>query len=190
MAGQAQSPQCDHVSGDQGGGVGSQVGDHFCDLGGAGDVNQRRARGDRLADCIGDPAGVSDGRIDHVGRDPEWRQFQGRWVPGVLVDTFNQITGPGGAGMSVATCRALEPVASATARLAPSVRLTDIPGYFSWTLPLTDPRLSEAGAVSLHRAAARLVEGWHPAVRRIIAEADVPATFGVCITSAQPVAPW
>jgi 2-polyprenyl-6-methoxyphenol hydroxylase-like FAD-dependent oxidoreductase len=27
-------------------------------------------------------------------------------------------------------------------------------------------------------------------VRRIIAEADVAATFGVCITSARPVAPW
>jgi 2-polyprenyl-6-methoxyphenol hydroxylase-like FAD-dependent oxidoreductase len=27
-------------------------------------------------------------------------------------------------------------------------------------------------------------------VRRLIAEADVPATFAVCITSAQPVAPW
>jgi 2-polyprenyl-6-methoxyphenol hydroxylase-like FAD-dependent oxidoreductase len=34
------------------------------------------------------------------------------------------------------------------------------------------------------------VEGWHPAVRRLIAEADVPATFPVRITSAQPVTPW
>ena len=112
------------------------------------------------------------------------------WVPGVLVDTFNRITGPGDVGMSVATCRALEPVTSAAARLAPLVRLTGIPGYFSWMLPLADSGLCQAGAVPLHREAARLVEGWHPAVCRIIAEAEVPATFGVCITSARPVAPW
>jgi 2-polyprenyl-6-methoxyphenol hydroxylase-like FAD-dependent oxidoreductase len=133
---------------------------------------------------------LPDAVIDQLGWAIYGRTPFADWVPGVLVDTFNQINGPGEVGMSVATCRALEPVASATARLAPSARLTDIPGYFSWTLPLTDPRLFEADAVSLHRAAARLVEGWHPAVRRIIAEADVPATFGVCITSAQPVAPW
>src|SRR5215467_4812810 len=76
---------------------------------------------------------------------------------------------------------------SSAARLAPSVRLTGMPGYLSWMLPLADPRLFHADAVSLHREAARLVEGWHPAVRRIIAEADAPATFAVCITSAQPV---
>jgi 2-polyprenyl-6-methoxyphenol hydroxylase-like FAD-dependent oxidoreductase len=133
---------------------------------------------------------LPDAVIDELGWSVYGRTPFADWVPGVLVDTFNRITGPGEAGMSVATCRALEPVASATARLAPSVRLTDIPGYFSWMLPLADSRLFHADAVSLHRAAAGLVDGWHPAVRRIIAEADVAATFGVCITSARPVAPW
>ena len=57
-------------------------------------------------------------------------------------------------------------------------------------LPLDDPRLGRADATALHREATRLTEGWHPAVRRLIAEADVPATFAVCITSAQPVTPW
>jgi 2-polyprenyl-6-methoxyphenol hydroxylase-like FAD-dependent oxidoreductase len=128
--------------------------------------------------------------IDELGWANYGRTPFADWVPGVLVDSFNRITGPGGTGMSVATCRALEPASSAVARLAPSVRLTAIPGYFSWTLPLTDPQLFHAGAAALHREAARLVEGWHPAVRRIIAEADVPATFAACITSAQPVAPW
>jgi 2-polyprenyl-6-methoxyphenol hydroxylase-like FAD-dependent oxidoreductase len=111
-------------------------------------------------------------------------------VPGVLVDTFNRISGPGGVGLSVATCRALEAPSVAASRLGASVQVTDIPGYFSWTMPLTDPRLFAADAVALHEEAARLVEGWHPAVRQIIGDADVPATFGLCITSAQPVAPW
>jgi hypothetical protein len=106
---------------------------------------------------------LPDAAVDELGWAVYGRTPFASWVPGVLVDTFNRITGPGEVGMSVATCRALEPVASATARLAPSVHLTDIPGYFSWTLPLTDPRLFQADAASLHRSAAALVEGWHPA---------------------------
>ncbi|HEV2370827.1 MAG TPA: FAD-dependent monooxygenase [Streptosporangiaceae bacterium] len=153
------------------------------------------AVGDLLAGADGTGSAVRrqllpDAVIDELGWAVYGRTPFAGWVPGVLVDTFNRIIGPGGTSMSVATCRALEPASSAVARLAPSVRLSGIPGYFSWTLPLDGPRLFQAGAVSLHREAAHLVEGWHPAVRRIIAEADVPATFAVCITSAQPVAPW
>ena len=133
---------------------------------------------------------LPDAAIDELGWSVCGRTPFADWVPGVLIDTFNRISGAGGTGMSVATCRALEPASSAVARLAPSVRLTGIPGYFSWMLPLEDSRLFHAGTVALHREAARLVEGWHPAVRRLIAEADVPATFAVRITSAQPVAPW
>ncbi len=153
------------------------------------------AGGDLLVGADGTGSAVRrqllpDAVIDELGWSVYGRTPFAGWVPEVLVDTFNRITGPGEVGMSVATCRALEPVASATARLAPPVRLTDIPGYFSWMLPLADSRLFHADAVSLHREAGGLVDGWHPAVRRIIAEADVAATFGVCITSARPVAPW
>jgi len=133
---------------------------------------------------------LPDAAIDDLGWSVYGRTPFADWVPGVLIDTFNRISGADGTGMSVATCRALEPASSAVARLAPSVRLTGIPGYFSWMLALEDSRLFHVGAVALHREAARLVEGWHPAVCRLIAEADVPATFAVCITSAQPVAPW
>ena len=153
------------------------------------------AVGDLLAGADGTWSAVRhqllpDAVIDELGWAVYGRTPFAGWVPGVLTDTFNRVTGPGGTGMSVATCRALEPVASAVARLAPSARLTGIPGYFSWMLPLDDPRLFHAAAVALHREAARLAGGWHPAVRRLIAEADVPATFAVCITSARPVAAW
>ncbi|WP_214105423.1 FAD-dependent oxidoreductase [Acrocarpospora catenulata] len=112
------------------------------------------------------------------------------WVPDVLVDTFNRVIGPAGAAFAVATCRPREPVAAAAARLAPGLRLTDQPGYFSWTMPLLDDSLRTADAATLHQAARAMVDGWHPAVRRLIAEADVAATFPVCITSARPVPPW
>jgi 2-polyprenyl-6-methoxyphenol hydroxylase-like FAD-dependent oxidoreductase len=133
---------------------------------------------------------LPDAVLDELGWAVYGRTPFADWVPGVLVDTFNRVTGNGGTGLSVATCRAIEPAASAAARLAPSVRLTDIPGYYSWTLPLDDPRLGRADATALHHEATRLTDGWHPAVRRLIAEADVPATFAVGITSARPVTPW
>jgi 2-polyprenyl-6-methoxyphenol hydroxylase-like FAD-dependent oxidoreductase len=166
---------------------GGRVAAHFAD--------GSSAVGDLLAGADGTWSAVRhqlppDAVIDELGWAIYGRTPFADWVPGVLIDTFNRITGPGGTGMSVATCRTLEPVASAAARLAPSARLTGIPGYFSWTLPLDDPRLFQAAPVALHREVARLAGDWHPAVRRPIAEADLPATFAVCITSAQPVAPW
>ncbi|WP_084961523.1 FAD-dependent oxidoreductase [Thermoactinospora rubra] len=79
-------------------------------------------------------------------------------VPDLLVDTFNRITGPHGAAMAVATCR---------------------PGdYFTWTL---------SGGASPAQAR-DLVAGWHPAVRRIVAEATT--AFMVQIRSALPYEPW
>jgi 2-polyprenyl-6-methoxyphenol hydroxylase-like FAD-dependent oxidoreductase len=112
------------------------------------------------------------------------------WVPDVLVDTFNRVTGPDDKGFAVATCRTREPVADAVARLAPGVHLTGIPDYLQWTVPLTDERLHAADPATLHRAAQDAVAGFHPAVRRIVAEADIPATFPVRVTSARPVEPW
>jgi 2-polyprenyl-6-methoxyphenol hydroxylase-like FAD-dependent oxidoreductase len=41
------------------------------------------------------------------------------WVPDILVDSFNRLIAPGGAAMSVVTCRTREPVPGAAARLAP-----------------------------------------------------------------------
>lgn len=108
----------------------------------------------------------------------------------MLVDTFNRGTGPGDTAISVATCRTREPVTAAAARLAPGLRLTEIPDYFSWTLPLRDEALHDADSATLHEAATALARPSHPAVQRLVAEADVPATFPVHITSVRPVAPW
>lgn len=112
------------------------------------------------------------------------------WVPDILVDSFNRVTGPGGAAFSVATCRTSEPAGAAAARLAPGLALTDIPAYFQWITPLLDERFRTADPAGLHRLAGDMVHDWHPAVRQIIAEADVEATFPVCITSARPVGQW
>ncbi len=136
---------------------------------------------------------VPDARIDTLhyaiyGKTPI-RSDTLEWVPEILVDSFNRIASPEGTGMSVATCRQVESAATATVKFAPTLHLTDMPGYFSWTLSLTEA-WRDADAPTLHQHARSLVKDWHPALRRLIDEADIPATFPVSITSARPVKPW
>jgi 2-polyprenyl-6-methoxyphenol hydroxylase-like FAD-dependent oxidoreductase len=133
-------------------------------------------------------AGLDDLGWAIYGRTPI-RSETVEWVPEVLVDTFNRVTGPGGAAMAVATCRAWERPAAAAARLAPHVRLTDIPDYFSWTVS-TGRAFEDETPAALHKRSRRLVDSWHPALGRIIDEADVPATFPVRIRSARAVERW
>lgn len=110
-------------------------------------------------------------------------------LPEVLLDSFNRIKGPDGTSMSVATCRPRMPVADAVAAFAPGVALTEVPDYFSWTVSgIGEPR--DGDGATLHHMVRDLTADWHPAVRRLVAEADVPATFPVHIRSARPVRAW
>nr|WP_171074976.1 FAD-dependent monooxygenase [Nonomuraea basaltis] len=112
------------------------------------------------------------------------------WVPDILVDAFARVTRDSEQAFAMATCRTREPVSRAAARLAPGLRLTDIPGYFQWITPLADASLHSADAAVLHRHAADQVRDLHAAIGRLIAEADIAATFPVCVASAWPVDPW
>lgn len=136
-------------------------------------------------------AAVDESHRAIYGRTPLRDDTLG-WLPDVLVDTFNRVIGPTGPenGFSVATCRVSEPVATAAARLAPGVTLTEVPDYLSWTVRMPEGLSSEVDAATLHRAAIDVVDGWHPAVGRLVAEADVAATFPVSVTAARPVRPW
>jgi 2-polyprenyl-6-methoxyphenol hydroxylase-like FAD-dependent oxidoreductase len=111
------------------------------------------------------------------------------WMPEILIDSFARVNGDRDT-FAMATCRTREPVGVAAARLAPAVHLTDVPGYLQWITTLTDPRLRTSGPAALHAAAADRVRDWHPALRRVVAAADVGATFAVRVTSARRVAPW
>lgn len=111
------------------------------------------------------------------------------WIPDLLMDGFVRIVAPEGTGMGIATCRPVETAASARRSLAPTIHLTDIPGYFSWTLSLNEA-LRDAESPTLYQYARTLVNKWHPALRRLVDEADIPTIFPVWISSAQPVQPW
>jgi 2-polyprenyl-6-methoxyphenol hydroxylase-like FAD-dependent oxidoreductase len=137
---------------------------------------------------------VPDARIDDLhaaiyGKTPILPGTMA-WLPEVLAGTFNRMHGPDGVAMAVATCIKWESLAAATARLAPALRLVDTPDYLSWTLGPLGDELRSADGATLHRLAQRMLKRWHPAVRRIVEEADVGATFAVPIRSARPVQPW
>src|SRR5216683_2823642 len=164
------------------------------------------ATGDLLVGADGTSSAVReliapDARIDSVGSLIYGRTLIGpdtlEWVPDVLVDTFNNLRGPAGVSAGVATCRQLESNAAATATFAPDLRLTDSQDYLAWTVsrwsaqpPLPGDEFRNAASPALHRLARDLLAGWHLLLRRIVDEADVPATFPVIIRSAQPVEPW
>ncbi|MFL6122223.1 FAD-dependent oxidoreductase [Actinophytocola sp.] len=102
-------------------------------------------------------------------------------TPAELIDTFNRVIAADGTAISIATCRTR----------GPNPRpLTDIPGYLSWTMSAAGPPPGGTSPHELHELATATVADWAPGIRRILAEADVPATFLLTITSALPVAPW
>jgi len=111
------------------------------------------------------------------------------WMPEHLIDSFNRISGPDAVALSVATCRTWEPAPQAAARIAPAVTLSGVPDYFAWTLSVSGDVRVVDGA-DLHRRANETMLTWHPALRRLIAEAEVASIFPITICSAQPVEPW
>ncbi|MBX6749581.1 MAG: hypothetical protein IRY85_07880 [Micromonosporaceae bacterium] len=137
---------------------------------------------------------VPDAVIDEVawaiyGRTPITEETLS-WLPDLLADTFNLVIGEGDATFSVATCRTHESPTAAAHRLAPGLSITDIPDYLQWIVPLLDEQLRAAEPAALHRLATDTVATMHPAVRRVLDQADIEATFAVRITSARRVALW
>jgi 2-polyprenyl-6-methoxyphenol hydroxylase-like FAD-dependent oxidoreductase len=163
---------------------GGQVEAHFADGG--------VETGDLLVGADGTNSAVRRQLLPHAALDDLGRFIYGRtplpapWLPEELDDTFNRMKGPDGTTMSVVTCRAREPYETAVARIAPHARLTPVPDYLAWMVtPASGIRGND-----LNRAALDALKGWPDAVRRVVEEADAPATFPVRLRSALPVGPW
>ncbi|GAC1347368.1 MAG: FAD-dependent monooxygenase [Ktedonobacteraceae bacterium] len=119
------------------------------------------------------------------------------WIPENVLKGFSRVADPSGVAMMFGTYRKQEEFAEATAKYAPHLHLTETQDYLMWTfrasleqLGLTEKELWHADPTTLHAAAGRLVKAWHPLLRRIIAQADIPATFSVGFRASVPVKPW
>ena len=119
------------------------------------------------------------------------------WLPQSVIEDFSSVTGPSGVAMMFGVYRKREEEAFATARYAPHLHLTETPDYLMWTfraefaqLGLGEEEFWHADPAALHAAASRLAEAWHPSLRRIVAEAEIPATFSVSFRASEPVKPW
>jgi len=119
------------------------------------------------------------------------------WIPENVVKGFSRVTDPSGVAMMFGTYRKQEEFAEATTKYMPNLHLTQTQDYLMWTfraalsqLRLTEEELWHADPATLHAKACHLVEKWHPTLRQIVAEADIPATFSVGFRASEPVKSW
>ncbi|HKS49468.1 MAG TPA: FAD-dependent monooxygenase [Amycolatopsis sp.] len=169
-------------------------------------ADRTSAIGDLLVGADGFRSPVRSQLLPDAGFDDLGRAIYGRtpltrelldWLPPVMVDGMPRIVSPDGISLGVAAFRKREPFGEATSRLAPGLLLTDTPDYLRWTVSAWEAKLSATGksfwgadGPELLRAAAEMVQEWHPALRRLIDEADASATLPVGIFCARPVEPW
>ncbi len=119
------------------------------------------------------------------------------WVPDSWVNGFSRAVGPDGVGMGTGPYRKREPFAEAVAKYAPGLHLTDTQDYLMWTLsvslaqlPLSNEQFRDVDGATLQAVARELVKEWHPVLRRLVDEADIPATFLIGLRYAEPVKRW
>jgi len=118
-------------------------------------------------------------------------------LPRIFSNAFSAVMGKENRTMALARYAKRRSFEDALRELAPDLRLTPVDDYLMWALvshasnlPLNDEQLRAATPEELHAVVSGCIAEWHPALRKMIAEADVPATFPVQIRSAQAVEPW
>ncbi|MBV9846783.1 MAG: FAD-dependent monooxygenase [Kutzneria sp.] len=111
-------------------------------------------------------------------------------LPQQIEQGFTAIIGPRGRTMAAALMRQRTPVAEAVAELAPGLEVDSFTDYLMWVLVaplaefgLADEQLRHAESDTLWRIAQGLTEDWHPDIRGVIADAEVPNCFSLAIRS-------
>ncbi|QWF82832.1 FAD-dependent oxidoreductase [Amycolatopsis sp. CA-230715] len=97
---------------------------------------------------------------------------------------FTAALGPAGSTLVFAAYDPRHPIAE----LDTGVALDPVDGYLMWALITTDDLPEDAA--ELHRHALDVVRDWDPALRDIVASAEVGATFPITIRTSTRVGPW
>jgi 2-polyprenyl-6-methoxyphenol hydroxylase-like FAD-dependent oxidoreductase len=114
-------------------------------------------------------------------------------IPAYTWRGFTAVAGPR-VGMATGVLEFREPPEQATARVAPDVHLSAVPGYLMWALTARSRRftgrLDAADPAALHAVAMNTIRRWHKDLRGLVAAASVEETTLTRIRSAVPIAPW
>jgi 2-polyprenyl-6-methoxyphenol hydroxylase-like FAD-dependent oxidoreductase len=109
-----------------------------------------------------------------------------RLVPPSLFDGFTAIVG-GAVGMATG----LVLLRNRPETVSPALSPAD--DYLMWAVSASAERFGRtmpSDAPGLHELAVRMIRGWHPDIRRLVALADVDETFGIAVRTSVPVPPW
>jgi 2-polyprenyl-6-methoxyphenol hydroxylase-like FAD-dependent oxidoreductase len=117
-----------------------------------------------------------------------------RWVPDRLQRGMNVISGRTGVALFTSVYEPPSDAAAALARLTPAATDVDPAPYLLCAL-VVDAALLPDGLAGydgdeLARLADRLTTGWHPVLRRILAESDPAARTGVTFQVSTPTPAW
>lgn len=122
------------------------------------------------------------------------------WLPSPLLNGFTPVLGAQRRTLALGPFRKGQPFAEAVARLAPGVEIFDVADYMMWILVVPDADLAAdaksaqpiepESPAQLHARAMTLLSNWHPDLQRIVAGADVGATFRIPIRSSRRIDPW
>jgi 2-polyprenyl-6-methoxyphenol hydroxylase-like FAD-dependent oxidoreductase len=123
-----------------------------------------------------------------------------RWLdglPAAFLRDGRPVLGPRRCSMLLRVFQPYLPPDRAATLLAPYAELPPLPGYLMWTLvlpaalyPSPAGRLSTADPAALHRIAVDITAGWHPAIRRIVAECDPATVSAAPVRASMPVCRW
>jgi len=118
-------------------------------------------------------------------------------IPEELYNKFTGVIGPDFHALALGVYQARREPARAAADLAPDVALDPVSDYLMWItiapreqFPIPEAELWEADPSMLHRLALKLIEGWHPELRRLLEQADEELTFPVSFRTARSVGAW
>ncbi|MFC4121808.1 FAD-dependent oxidoreductase [Nonomuraea zeae] len=115
------------------------------------------------------------------------------WLPPGLIGGARPVLGPESRTLVVGSFQPQMPAAEAVAQFAPHAALQSVPDYLKWTLVV--PAASRVAPRNgdpekLHATALKLLDGWHPVLRRVVAESRVEATFALSIRAMSPTPEW
>lgn len=118
-------------------------------------------------------------------------------LPPAMFSVFNSISGPEQRLLGIAPVEYRERPSAATARLAPQVDLESTEdglavmfGRRRESLGLSDEELLAAPGSRLREVVLAQITGWHPVLRRIVAEWDTSTLYPITVRGSVPVPPW